>query len=566
MSELTTMTKKIQKIATIIFIAVVLWMIPLYHQGMFNQITEAKFTLYRNTSLITFAILIAATLTQITIAIITNIKTKQPINLKNQLSKISITDWLVLTYIITAIIAYLIQDWQINTILWGYPARRMGLMSQIFFALTYYYVSRHFTPLKAAFNATKSEPPKITNQYTPQATILCAGMMLVAFTVMLLGLLHRFWLDPTGILEGIHPGWVFNALSTIGNPNRYSGYIALMLPFGLFFYWQTKNKIIRITAGIYTAIAAATGVTQNSESYFFALFFILLTFFHFSFKTNDKMKRLLEIIIITLASFVIIGIIQTQVYIEMTLQIKALSLFISQSIWTKIALGITIALYITFYRLDKKGKININKWKKLRNSIHIATLTGIMLIITYIILNTKEILPETLRTGGFLLFDNEWGSHRGFIWRIAIATFAELPPLQQVFGAGSEGFYPASVAYFSEELYAQFQGKSAVIEPHNEWLGALVNSGIIGAAAYIGIFITAIKRYTAKITTHPILLPITATTAGYIAHNIFTYQTVTATPALFIFIATAEAIIRRNENGSEQQPPNIYRVGTISSQ
>lgn len=541
-SAFSIVMQNMHKIGISIFVLAVLWILPLYHRGLFNQITEMKFIFYRNVSFIIFGFLLIATLVYASGMFASRKKLGQNLGLFNRFDRFSVTDWFVLSYLGAALISYWIQDWPQNVALWGLPTKRMGLMTQISLVLAYFYVSRYFC-------IVSNKTVKIWREYKPHAVILCVGMLLTAFVVMLLGLFHRFWFDPLGLYEGFHPGWVFNALSTIGNPNRYSGFVALMLPFGLFIYWHTKVHIIRILAVAYIAVGFATAVTQNSESIFVALFAVLMVLFWFSFASNTKMKRFLEIIIIMLASFVLVGVFQHFITGEgeLLLQMKALSLFLSRSVWTRVLLVFFVVLYAIFLRLDKKSSIDVSALNNFRLGSFIAVFAGLFLLIIYIIFNSTLILPASLRRGGLFLFTDDWGNHRGFNWRIAIATFMELPLMQKFFGAGPEGFWQASTAYFAAEVHARYDGRVLVVDAHNEWITAFVNGGILGGIAYIGIFFTAFKRYAARIADYPFLLSVCATIAGYMAHNFFTYQTINCTPALFIFIGVAEALLREGE-------------------
>ena len=120
-------------------------------------------------------------------------------------------------------------------------------------------------------------------------------------------------------------------------------------------------------------------------------------------------------------------------------------------------------------------------------------------------------------------------------------------PLKFIFGAGSDQYYSVIDKYESSQIKEAI--KSVATNAHNEWLTAFVNYGIIGGAAYIGIFISSLLRYT----KHRHILPYVAATAGcivaYMAHNFFSFQQFICTPYAFVALGMGEQIIRAGYRG-----------------
>ncbi len=85
----------------------------------------------------------------------------------------------------------------------------------------------------------------------------------------------------------------------------------------------------------------------------------------------------------------------------------------------------------------------------------------------------------------YLLFNDNWGTHRGFAWRIAVENYKQFPLAQKIFGYGPDTF--SLVTYFNN--YAEMTGKYNELfdSVHNEYLQYLVTVGPLGLGAYLGI-------------------------------------------------------------------------------
>ncbi|MFR6589243.1 MAG: hypothetical protein ACLURV_02535 [Gallintestinimicrobium sp.] len=86
----------------------------------------------------------------------------------------------------------------------------MGLRTQVLLVLMYFLVSRYLIWWKG----------------------LLAVHMLASGGVFLLGILHRFSIDPLGMYQGLDESWQLLFLSTIGQASWYSGYVCVALTAG----------------------------------------------------------------------------------------------------------------------------------------------------------------------------------------------------------------------------------------------------------------------------------------------------------------------------------------------
>ncbi len=112
-------------------------------------------------------------------------------------------------------------------------------------------------------------------------------------------------------------------------------------------------------------------------------------------------------------------------------------------------------------------------------------LVGIAAILLFLDANLWKSHPDLW--GAFeniFVFSEEWGTGRGFAWRMALSYFVEhMGPLKKLFGYGPDSYYMITMDnYFREMINAGF---GVYDSAHNEYLNFLLTVGIAGLAAYL---------------------------------------------------------------------------------
>ena len=437
---------------------------------------------------------------------------------------VTITDKFVLAYLIACLISTAISPYK-DYIIWGYDGWYMGMIAQFAFCALYFFVSRFW-----------------------RWDDIMIGLYFLASTVVnVLGILNRFRVDPLNMYEGLSEMYVAMFLSTLGQATWYSSYVMIFFPIGVFMYWYAERKWVRRASLIYLIIGFMTAITQDSDSAFFALVAFLFTLFCFSFRENKYMKRFLEVLLIMLLSWRVIGFLQ-MAFPEQSVQTGELMVFGSRNPAMWIPIAILAVIYVIFSKKDKEGKVDITQFTILRPIMTALLIAGILAGIIYIILNTNGMLPESLRSDNwYLYFDDRWGNNRGSSWMISLDSIRQTlykDPLRFIFGAGPDGFYNTVYTYHAEDLYAKWGENTILTCAHNEWLSQIVNIGIVGGIAYLGIFVSAIVLFTKRSDKIPELIAPIMCIAAYFWHNFFCYQQIICTPIIFIIMGAGVSIIR----------------------
>ena len=437
---------------------------------------------------------------------------------------VTVTDKFVLFYLIACLVSTILSPYK-DTVIWGYDGWYMGMIAQFAFCALYFFVSRFWR----------------------WDDIMMILYLAASTLVNTLGVLNRFHIDPLGMYEGLDEQYIPQFLSTLGQATWYSSYVMIIFPVGMYIYWSAEKLWVRRASFVYLVIGFMTAITQDSDSAFFALFAAYLALFFFSFRENRCMERFLEIVLIMLLSWRAVGILQIM-FPDKAVEVGSLMKFGSQSMLMWIPIIILIVIYVLFVKQDRAGKIDITNFAVLKPAVVVLLFIAFIGYLIYGYLNTNGYLPESLSSDNwYLVFDEYWGNQRGGSWHDSVdSIFRTLfdDPLRFIFGAGPDGFYATVYTYHAEELFARWGENTILTCAHNEWLTQIVNIGIIGGVAYLGIFVSAVVSFTKNSDKMPELIAPVMCISAYFAHNFFCYQQIICTPIIFIIIGAGVSILR----------------------
>ena len=512
-----------------VYLAFFFLLFPLYYEQKYLHIGDVKWKIFRNFTIYInfFGKAIPTALGIMVVLFLLHMKALGKTGERGKFWKsVSKTDICVLTYFVVCFIATLLTPFKKNVFM-GTGGWYCGFIFQMAIVLLYFFISR----------------------YWRWDDIMFMAYLSVSAVVYLLAVLQRFSIDPFKFYVGITDTEKTSFLSTIGQNTWYSSYLVIVFPIGLFAYWYVKKKAYRIATLLYLILGAMTIVTQDSDSTFFALFAIYFVLFAVSFRANECMIRFFESLVVILTTWRVVGFMQL-IFADSVLTTRELMLFFSKSNLMWIPWAVSVVIYVLLRKLDKDHKLDVTKYKWIVKVLTGAAVLGVAVLVIYIVLNTTGALPEGMRSSGnYLLFNDYWGNYRGFNWKMAVNTYLNQSkdyPWMALIGGGPDTYMESNTLYFVEQIKAFF-GSYTIQSAHNEFLTELVWGGILGLAAYIGVFVTAMVRYYKKSVKNPELIAVVMAIAGYVAHNFFCYQQVVCTPMIFIIIGMGECIARMGE-------------------
>ncbi|MBR5376272.1 MAG: O-antigen ligase family protein [Lachnospiraceae bacterium] len=437
--------------------------------------------------------------------------------------RFSLTDILVTLYGIFAVISAILTPYR-NDLIWGVELSNMGLASQFLFIFIYFITSRLFD--------------------LEELKVLVYASLLASSAVFAIGILQRFGYDIFDLYHGLE-NKLF--ISTIGQHTFFSAYLILFFMLGAFLVWICEpGSMMRRAAIVHLVIASCLPCILNADMIYAGLFFALSFMFVLSFESTERMKSFLETALIILFTWRILGIVWYLADPEFRLEPLSKFILLSPLFWIPVVCLALIYIFIR-RRAGEKTGFDIRRYSFIGYAY--AGLVGFMILIAivYIILNTNRLLPKNLQSSAnYLLFDAFWGNGRGAIWHDSVMSIlGELKrsPLTAVFGAGPDQFFYVLDGYVHDWLVI-YTDKIALYA-HNEWLNAVVCYGFFGGIAYLGIFISAVVRFTKSRKGSPVALGAAVLLIAYLSHQMFGYQQYSSTPYIFLILGIGEQEIRR---------------------
>lgn len=489
--------------------------VSLYAEDGYHKIGNVKFAVYRHIMVVGCAIIFIVMVPYVVFWM-----------REHKKLRLSVTDGCVLAYLLLSGVS-VVSGGFYGDALWGYDGWNMGIMSQISFVLLYLLLSR------------------FGRYYRLILSVLCAA----ACVVYVIGILHRLQIDPIGFYVGLTDYQKTQFLSTLGQATWYGSFLSVTLPIGIGVFLYADKKMWRILGGIMMALGFCTLVTQNSDSAYFALAGAFLIFFMISAMNWKAMCRFAGVLTLFYAAGKIMYfLMQIRPNPEFEADFMTRIMWTSGATWVMLfaCLSVTIILYVSGTRADSR-KYPTALMHRMRQIVPAAVIAAVVGVITVIILQTEGVLPKVisdrLEEVSYFNWHNEWGNGRGRIWTFSIKMFMEADVELKLFGVGPDCFHSYVVNHYSDEQIL-YWGKKQLTNAHNEWLSSLINVGILGTVSYIGIYVTAVRRFFREHQRNILLAGIAASSMSYMCYNFFCYQQVLCTPFIFMLMGIGEYILR----------------------
>ena len=519
---------RLMELNILAYLSIMLGVFPLFFLHQYEKIGTLKYTLFLHSS--TIFLSISGVVITLRIAAVLTGKISHP-NIvstggrKFYALRLSFLDKAMLLYGACVLLSFLFSDFK-DFALKGADGWHMGLASQLIFLGLYFILSRYRTWTKAVM---------VTH-------FISSGL------VFLLGILHRFDMDPLGMYPGLTLLQKKEFLSTLGQATWYSSYVCTVFALGMVVFYFARKFYLQLGAAIYTVLAFGTLVTQNSDSAFVAVGGVMLVVGYFSLGKAERLVRFWQLMTLLWGTFGGMGLLQ-RIFAERMIPLDSLSLFFSQSIFTWICFGLSLLVYLFLQRSTEK---KLEKWLPLLKKLYRIMLVLLVLafagLVLFIWLNTKGYLLKWFdyqSANSYLYFNAQWGNNRGSSWMLAWQQFKELPLLHKLFGVGPDCFsaYLYSVEETRELLQALW-GNLTLTNAHNEYLNHLLCYGVAGLLAWLAVLAGGVFYFGRKAKENPWLIGFALCIVAYSGHNFFCYQQVCCTPFLFIFAGLGEGLTK----------------------
>lgn len=555
--------REIQFYATSIYLFLVLLIFPLYVEDHYWRMAFCKWRFYFNSTVFYLAVMLLCG------SVVKVLRGTRAVGAEGIAAgwrrgglshALSACDGCVVLYGICVLIPLLLGDDR-RAVWTGADGWYMGAAAQILFVLSYFVISRSriSVPVFLGCNAAGSG---------------------VCF---LLGILQRLGFDFLHMYDGMENILLSDFLSTIGNRTWMSGYVCAVFPIGVYLFWRAEERRQKLLWGLYSGLAFAGLAATYSDSAYVGLGIVFLALGILSIGDGRRLFAFWQVLCLWFGQALLMCGLRA-VCGERVRDARGVSCYVYEWSWMLVGFAVCVMLAVRTWFVylrdarksgvaemvsargvnegcgDSENEILSERVHRLqRRCVAAAGIGGIVLILL-IVLNTAGVLERVFHItihNSYFYFDDKWGDMRGWTWRMACRMFGELPLFRKLFGVGADCF--AAHGYSRPEYIAAFSkawGDVILTNAHNEWLNMFFCQGIVGGAAYLGIFVSGAAACLRRVT-EDIVPAIGLCVLAYVSHNFFCYQQICATGPVFVLLGVAMSLMR--EHGYEMSKDIRFR-------
>lgn len=369
--------------------------------------------------------------------------------------------------------------------------------------------------------------------------------------IIMLGNLQFWGIDLFHMYENLVESQHNMFISTIGNINVNAGYLCLILPIVMAFYFVSENKAYKIVYVVFLVAGFYEAFVTLSDSSFLGIGVGYLVLFWFGCKNHEAMRKFLELAgFFWLADFLmrltltIGGAVGADAALYVTFLEMPLQNLVSS--WSVIiGMGILLAVAFLLVEVLRRKQINF-PYRAVRGGVFIvlAVLIAVAVIVV-IVANTKAEgqWQGSLAVLNQLQLVDSFGSNRGYVWKRCLIAYGKLPWYQKIFGYGLNCFGQLMAVDYSEEMVTLYGGM--FIDAHNEVLQFLITTGIVGVIGYFGILISTVVNCAKKAAENPVLIAGIAGILGYLAQAMVNNPQTFLTPTVFLFLGVLKCVEKK---------------------
>ena len=529
--------KNIASGITGVYVFIILTLFPLYTHDMYFDILGARYAFFYNFTLWYLCLLlIFLGISYLIIDYKEGVNSPNAIerfisafSIKNIRKHIKLTDVFFAIIIFSMIISTIGSNEVMEAAFFGHQGRYQGLQCWFVYFFAYIAITRTF---------------KFKLMYLDFAII--AGCLACMW-----GTTDFFYVDMFRFFVNVSRSQQNMFASSVGNLNTYTNYTVMVFALAGALFIVEKNpikSIFYLIASLITCTGTFYGMADNNILGLFG-FFLFAPFF--AIKTRRNLLRYLILICVLLFSLFLFGEgfklphNEWQFSIAQDLLQKSNAvryLFIPFTI-------IVVLIAILLYKLNPTYGETISNSLKPYDSIlpkwvsiaYIVFISVSFLLVVYILLDVnvfktndafwRSIIPSSNQ----LVFNDDWGTHRGHNWRIAFTNFTQnFSWFQRLFGFGPDTYQIVSRRTFQEEMVRRYG--EVYDSAHNEYVNYLICEGLIGLIAYLGIVITSIKSGLKKINDNPYMVAPVLAVISYAVQAVVNIAIPITTPIFFVLM------------------------------
>ena len=354
--------------------------------------------------------------------------------------------------------------------------------------------------------------------------------------IFVIAILQHFGEDPFDLRAKVVARQKEMFITTFGNINTYGSYLAIVLPVFVALFVFSDKMWVRIMNGISITIAAMAIIPAKSDNVylgtgaaFLVLFYIAIYYKRFTEYIFSVLLLGAGLLFMAFANSAMSG---SQKHINGVAEIvenpKVMGLFV---VLIVVVLILSMAFRTANYEMYKK----VQSWKTL-------------LVITAVLLMAGAVVVAMgiKSQNSLFVFDDKWGTFRGYIWRRSFDIFKTGTLGQKIFGHGNETIAVNMKTYYDEMVAVT--GKK-YDNSHCEFLQYLVTTGIFGVVTYYGFAATGFTYMLKRMKGDAVAIAAIAGCVGYLVQGLVNLNQPITTPYYFVLMAFGIGYIRYRDQG-----------------
>jgi hypothetical protein len=457
---------------------VLLGVFPLFTHDAYFDILETKYKCYY----VTVIGMILLTLILLMVMMFVDLKEYKGMHMKRFLGKLApdcwkksfcVTDTAIFVFWCVCVLSTLRSDYLYEAF-WGNEGRYSGLFLITLYVISYFLISRFYR----------------SGKYVYQIFVVSSLL------VCLLGISDYFQMDLLHFHHEMKREDITKFTSTFGNINTYTAYVAMYMGFTSMMFVTEKNKKILWWYYLNMIVSFFAIIMGQSDNAYLALaaLFGLAPFLVFQYREGTQ--RYLMMLASLATVFEIISIVN-RIFAGHVIKFTGImKVIIGLPFFPVVVIALWFVAISYSVTIGKNNHGNISKmqdkdaWNTANGKIRVVIWT---IVCAFVVVGTALLLwmantgyADLSQFGSvrnYLIFNDSWGTNRGYIWKKSIEIFNEFSAEKKLLGYGPDTFGIITVKqYFAEMSTVTGQVFDSA---HNEYLQYLVTVGILGTCSYI---------------------------------------------------------------------------------
>lgn len=367
------------------------------------------------------------------------------------------------------------------------------------------------------------------------------GAMIGSLLTSIFVICSRFGIDIWNLYEIIAKNQKSAFLGTLGQINIVAAFFCVFIPFWMGCYLYSRERTSKILFGITLFLSFIAGFCSNSDSIFPGIAGACLFYLWFAFEDSEKLSAYFQCGGVLFLSIAFIGgfTYLAEERLHFTVKWDALQQqFINHSLLWLIVAVILVICSALMRKVE--GKFFLLKMRKLFfGVIAILVISGVgIMFVNY------DRLGGITAFRKYIIFDDSWGSNRGYVWKRTLRLFGQLPLGKKLIGCGM-GMFPSFFDVFHADAMKQLG--YYFVDAHNECLQFLVTTGIVGCISYFAMIIITMLRNLSFAkkgkSKSELSVIVPAILFVWLIQGLVNSPNVFITPYLFLFLGIGQNIV-----------------------